>query len=50
MLAYAANRRVIGRRASNPNALLIVIAAHVALARGRDEREDGPAAKARSGP
>jgi protein TonB len=31
MLAYAANRPVPGKRQSSPNALLIVISAHVAL-------------------
>ena len=31
MLAYAANRPVAGRRQSSPNALLLVISAHVAL-------------------
>lgn len=31
MLAYAANRPVPGRRQSSPNALLLVISAHVAL-------------------
>jgi periplasmic protein TonB len=31
MLAYAANRRLIGNRESSPNALLLVISAHVAL-------------------
>lgn len=31
MLAYAANRRLIGKRESSPNALLLVISAHVAL-------------------
>jgi protein TonB len=31
MLAYAANRPVAGKRQSSPNALLIVISAHVAL-------------------
>jgi periplasmic protein TonB len=31
MLAYAANRPVAGQRPSSPNALLIVISAHVAL-------------------
>src|SRR3954451_13739646 len=31
MLAYAANRPVVGRRQSSPNALLLVISAHVAL-------------------
>jgi protein TonB len=31
MLAYAANRRLIGKRQSSPNALLLVISAHVAL-------------------
>ena len=31
MLAYAANRRQIGKRESSPNALLLVISAHVAL-------------------
>jgi periplasmic protein TonB len=31
MLAYAANRRTIGKRESSPNALLLVISVHVAL-------------------
>lgn len=31
MLAYAANRIVVGKRESSPNALLLVISAHVAL-------------------
>jgi periplasmic protein TonB len=31
MLAYAANRTVIGKRQSSPHGLLIVIAAHIAL-------------------
>lgn len=31
MLAYAANRRVVGERQSSPHGLLIVIAAHIAL-------------------
>ncbi|HKP33280.1 MAG TPA: hypothetical protein VJT70_00695, partial [Sphingomicrobium sp.] len=31
MLAYAANRPVAGKRQSSPNALLVVISAHVAL-------------------
>lgn len=31
MLAYAANRPVVGKRESSPNALLLVISAHVAL-------------------
>ena len=31
MLAYAANRTVVGKRESSPNALLLVISAHVAL-------------------
>lgn len=31
MLAYAANRSPVGRRDSSPNALLLIIAAHVAL-------------------
>lgn len=31
MLAYASNRRLIGKRESSPNALLLVISAHVAL-------------------
>jgi protein TonB len=31
MLAYAANRPVVGKRQSSPNAMLIVISAHVAL-------------------
>jgi periplasmic protein TonB len=31
MLAYAANRTVIGKRESSPHGLLIVIAAHIAL-------------------
>src|SRR5579872_837169 len=31
MLAYAANRPIVGKRESSPNALLLVISAHVAL-------------------
>ena len=31
MLAYAANRPLVGKRQSSPNALLLVISAHVAL-------------------
>lgn len=31
MLAYAANRPIAGKRQSSPNALLVVISAHVAL-------------------
>jgi len=31
MLAYAANRSTVGKRDSSPNALLLVISAHVAL-------------------
>jgi len=31
MLAYAANRRVVGERQSSPHGMLIVIAAHIAL-------------------
>lgn len=31
MLAYAANRPVVGKRESSPNALLVVISVHVAL-------------------
>ena len=31
MLAYAANRRRIGKRQSSPHAMLLIISAHVAL-------------------
>ena len=43
MLAYAASRPAIADRRPSPNAMLLIIAVHVARARRGDEREDGSA-------